>query len=175
MIQENIYYEGDIKHNKKHGFGIETTSDRKYQGEFWEDQKSGKGSIFFTKSGDIFEGEFRENKMLNGKYTWGENGNVYIGYFSKNKMHGIGIYTTSAGQVYEGEYKDGKKNGYGIIKENNKIIYEGDFLEGNPHGKGFIYNKRGVKTEVNMDNGKKINENNNKSSVSPRKLGLSMI
>lgn len=133
------------------------------------------------KSEDIFVGEFRDNKIFKGKYTWKENNNIYEGTFENNKMHGEGKYTYSSGtgNFYVGNYKNGKKHGYGVIKENNKLIYEGEFLEGNPHGTGFRYDKNGVKIEVEMENGKRVNNENKERGISnnksSRKIGLSKI
>ena len=171
-IEETLIYEGDFYGGRKEGIGYEKTLDHKYNGEFNENKKNGKGEILFLKSEDFFEGFFLDNKMSVGKYTWKENGNYYQGTFLNNKMDGKGVYTTSSGQVYEGEYKDGKKEGMGIIKEKNKPIYEGEFKGGNPHGKGFIYDKKGNKLEVTMENGKKFNEKISKSPE-PKKFGLS--
>lgn len=97
-------------------------------------------------------------------------------------MHGEGIYTYSSGKenLYIGNYKNGKKHGYGKIKENGKIIYEGEFNEGVPHGKGIRFDKNGIKIDVEMDKGKRINKTKSEKkgdskSVSPKKIGLSKI
>lgn len=173
-----------MKNFKKNEKGIEHSNDHIYEGNFNNDCKEGEGLITFKKSGDIFNGIFKENKIFKGKYQWKSNNNIYEGYFENNKMHGEGTYTYSSGKgnLYTGNYKNGKKHGYGIIKENGKIVYEGDFFEGNPHGKGFRYDKKGAKFEVNMEMGKvkKNTENDEKmegDSRSPfsKKIGLSKI
>ena len=109
--------------------------------------------------------------MNEGIFIWKNTQNSFKGSFVNNKMDGYGIFTTSTGQIYKGNYKEGKKDGQGLIIENEKIIYEGQFKAGNPDGKGNIYDKYGVKKEVMMDNGKKINENNR--ITQPKQIGLS--
>jgi len=175
-LDESSIYEGDIQNSKKQGYGKEITPEQQYKGEFSENRKSGKGEILFTKSKDFFEGEFKENKMFFGKYTWSDNGNIYEGSFLNNKMHGRGKYIwKDNGNVYEGEYREGKKHGVGVIKENEKIVYEGEFLDGHPHGKGVRYDKKGVKVQVTMEHGKKIKDAANaQKSLSPKKIGLSI-
>lgn len=176
-MDESTVYEGDLVNSKKHGYGTEITPEQKYEGEFDENKKSGKGQISFLKTGDFFEGEFKENKMFNGKYTWKDNGNVYEGSFFNNKMHGQGKYTWKEnGNVYEGEYKEGKKHGFGVIKENDKVVYEGEFLDGHPHGKGVRYDAKGLKIEVTMEHGKKVKDTNKdekQRNLTPKKIGLS--
>ena len=170
-IEETLKYEGDFVNGKKEGKGTEITEDIKYEGEFKCNKRNGLGKIEFLKSGDIFEGKFLENKMNEGIFIWKNTQNSFKGSFVNNKMDGYGIFTTSTGQIYKGNYKEGKKDGQGLIIENEKIIYEGQFKAGNPDGKGNIYDKYGVKKEVMMDNGKKINENNR--ITQPKQIGLS--
>ena len=173
-IESNHYYEGGLLNYKKNGKGTEKTNDHSYIGDFVDNHKNGMGIINFLKSEDIFEGEFKDNKIHNGKYTWKENKNTYEGFFEGNKMHGEGIYRYSSGigNMYKGNYKNGKKHGFGTIMENDKVIYQGEFCEGNPHGCGVRYDKIGKKIEVEMENGKRIN-NKIKANKSAKKIGLS--
>jgi hypothetical protein len=163
--------------NKKNGKGTEKTSEFIYKGNFNDNSKTGFGFITFLKTGDFFEGEFKDNKIYEGLYTWKENKNTYKGFFENNKMHGEGVYTYSSANnnTYMGNYKNGKKHGFGIIKENNHIIYQGEFFEGNPHGKGYRFDKNGNKIEVEMDKGNRLRIKNNNTNISksPKKIGLS--
>jgi hypothetical protein len=165
-LEGNYIYEGGLLNYKKNGKGTEKTNDFTYKGNFFDNNKSGFGFITFLKSGDFFEGDFKDNRIFKGLYSWKESKNTYEGFFENNKMHGEGVYTYSSGSksTYIGNYKNGKKHGFGIIKENNNIIYEGEFFEGNPHGQGFRFDKNGNKIKIEMDKGKRISIKNNESS-----------
>ena len=179
-MDNNYSYKGGIRNKKKVGYGIEITNDHEYKGNFLNDQKKGEGEITILKTNDKFVGEFKDNKMFHGAFTWKVNNNVYNGFFENNKMHGEGTYTYSSGNqnMFIGNYKNGKKHGHGIIKENGKEIYKGEFIEGTPHGKGFRYDKNGDKIEIEMDKGK-VTKNKENSSAgisknkSAAKIGLS--
>ena len=103
----------------------------KFEGEYLNDKKNGKGKEYNAKGKLIFEGEY-----LNGK------------------RNGRGIEYNADG-IFEGEFKNGKKwngtgynkygeidydifNGYGTLKEyyGDKLIYEGECKQGYRHGKG---------------------------------------
>ena len=45
-----------------------------------------------------------------GKFTYA-NGNVYEGDYHNDKRHGKGKYTLANGDVYEGNFQDDKRNG----------------------------------------------------------------
>jgi hypothetical protein len=65
--------------------------------------------------GDVYEGEYvNEKKHGKGKYT-SANGDVYEGDFVEGKKCGQGMFTYSSGNVYSGEYKDGKQNGQVLL------------------------------------------------------------
>ena len=65
--------------------------------------------------GDVYEGEYvNEKKHGKGKYT-SANGDVYEGDFVEGKKCGQGVFTYSSGNVYSGEYKDGKQNGQVLL------------------------------------------------------------
>mmetsp|Transcript_19066 Transcript_19066/g.8871 ORF Transcript_19066/g.8871 Transcript_19066/m.8871 type:complete len:99 (+) Transcript_19066:713-1009(+) len=81
-----------------------------YIGEFYDNQKNGKGSIHFD-NGDIFEGNFVKgavNAEAENTLTF-KNGDVYKGKFAHMKPEGFGKY-----------YYKGKDN----------IVYKGYFVKG---------------------------------------------
>jgi hypothetical protein len=57
------------------------------------------------------------------------NGNVYEGDFLNDKMHGKGIYRIKDGAVYDGDWLTGMKHGKGKYIFANGDVYEGDFLD----------------------------------------------
>ena len=71
--------------------------------------------------GDIFEGEwFNDKAHGQGKYTHFE-GAIYEGTWVNDKQHGHGTETWKDGARYEGAYLDGKKQGIGQFKPGSQV------------------------------------------------------
>ena len=93
------------------------------------------------KSGDIYLGEWKNDKWHGqGTYIY-FNGDKYIGEYKNNKKNGKGTYTYGlnsewAGDKYIGECKDGKKHGQGTYTWISENKYVGEFKDGNMHGQG---------------------------------------
>ena len=64
------------------------------------------------------------------------NGDVYEGDFVNDKLEGNGTLTTTSGKRYVGEFKGGNIEGKGTLydKEGN-ILYQGLWSAGNPVSK----------------------------------------
>ena len=65
-----------------------------------------------------------------------ENGNVYEGDFADNKLHGKGKYTWPNGNVYEGDWRDDNRSGKGKFTWSDGDVYEGDYVDGKRTGTG---------------------------------------
>ena len=89
-----------------------------YYGEFINDQKHGKGTLYYKNGTIKYEGDFVNDKFQgNGKYI-SENGKYYKGDFYNGKRHGKGIlYNKNATILYEGDFVNDKFEGKGTIKE----------------------------------------------------------
>jgi hypothetical protein len=86
--------------------------------------------------GNIYEGEWKDDKRNGrGKYTK-VNGNVYEGEWKDDKRSGRGKYTKANGKIYEGEWKDDKRNGRGKLTYASGEVYEGEFKDGDFNGQG---------------------------------------
>ena len=53
-----------------------------------------------------------------GKYYY-KKGELYIGDWHQNKKHGNGQYFYKNGDIYTGEFQNNMKNGKGRIEETN--------------------------------------------------------
>ena len=101
--------------------------------------------IYKFKSGALFEGEFKNNKMAKGNYFY-VNGDIYKGEFLASKRHGKGEYFYNDGRYFIGSYLKGSKL-EGKFKYANGATYHGDFHKGKRHGKGRYVNEYGKVTE----------------------------
>ena len=169
-------YEGEINiKNQKHGYGMLTTPNMVYIGNWENDKFTGWGRIT-KRNGVILEGKFF-NGVLEGKgIVENGQGGKYIGDFRNSKRHGKGILETDKiyydgdflddkfngnGKIifkkenhsYEGEFLNNEINGYGIFKWNNGDYYEGEMKNGKMNGKGKYVNKNGY-----VFSGKYIND-----------------
>ena len=131
-------------------------SDLKFEGEYLNGERNGKGKEYYHEGKLRFDGEYLNGKRWNGKFYTKDNkqyevinGSGFIkedsgvlsdyfqGTYINGEKNGKG-YVMDGGYrtLYEGEYKNDKKNGYG--KEYNHdyyLVYEGDFLNGEKSGK----------------------------------------
>ena len=63
-------------------------------------------------------------------------GDLYVGEFKDDKQHGQGTYTTANGDKYVGEWKDGNKHGQGTVTIASGDKYVGEWKDGKSHGQG---------------------------------------
>ena len=165
-----IIYEGELKNDKKEGFGKCNFNDKiLYIGEWSNNLINGKGKLLNKNKNIIYEGEFVNGKFEgNGKYFY-KNGEKYIGQFSENKRNGKGIMYYSNGKIqYEGNFVNDKYEGEGKYYYKNEKYYIGQFSKNKKNGNGIIYYKNGninyigdFKDDKFEGNGKYIFENGN--------------
>ena len=105
-----------------------------YEGEWKDDKKNGQG-IYRFSDGRVYEGEWKDdNRNGLGTMTW-PNGVVYEGEWKDNKMNGQGKMTLADGSSLEGEWKDNKMNGQGKMIAYGDV-YEGEWKDGKKNGQG---------------------------------------
>ena len=117
----------------------------------------------FSNSEDsIYIGEMERyfiSYYKNGKgIEFFNNGDIYEGNYKNNKKEGKGIYYFNFGDNYEGDYKNDERDGKGIYYYNNGDRYEGDFKNGKFEGKGKYYYKNGDRYEGFYKNDKREGE-----------------
>ena len=96
----NVIYE--LQNGKLYIIEYNDYEDLKYEGEFFNGKRNGKGKEYDDNSNLIFEGEYFNGKRWNG-----------IGYDGNNLVYEL-------------------KNGNGWVKEfnNKKLLYEGEYING---------------------------------------------
>ena len=144
LLQENgDKYEGEFKNSKKDGKGkITYENGWIYEGNFANDKQNGFGKMTQSDN-EKYEGEWKDGKM-NGEGTRiHNNGDKYIGNYINNIRNGFGKYYFSNGDYYEGNWEDGKESGNGVFYYHNGEKYEGEFKNNLICGKGSFYKKNG--------------------------------
>lgn len=126
ILPNNLYYSGQWKGGKRHGWGTlgkrcgNGYAKRIYIGQWRNGFKEGEGKQFY------------------------KDGGVYFGYWSGNKRHGFGIMWFADGSLFLGNWMNDMYHGTGILFEVNKDRYEGSFENGLKNGEGkYFHNMSG--------------------------------
>ncbi|EGR27008.1 MORN repeat protein [Ichthyophthirius multifiliis] len=130
-------YQGQCLNYKAHGKGVFKTlkGDFIYDGEWFEDQRHGKGEEQCTGK-YIYKGDFQMGKIHGQGNIKFENGVIYSGDFNNGEMTGQGEIIESNGEKYLGEVLNGVKQGRGIYIWPDGSKYEGSYENNIPHGQG---------------------------------------
>lgn len=75
------------------------------------------------------------------------NGQIYSGEWKNNKKSGHGSLTWPSGHVYEGEFLNDEVTGKGKMKYPSGWYYVGFFVDGSREGQGVMYNSKGEVVE----------------------------
>eukprot|EP01032_Pedospumella_encystans_P012106 gene12106-14026_t len=135
-----------------------------YTGALRKGLYHGQGSLLHTTTASVVEGEWRNNRIYNGKgvLVW-RNGDRHEGTWVEGKLEGQGKYSTPKdkaqsnrtlieGRAEEKPDKDSTnnsdrpvvRNGYTIKQYPNGDRYEGVLLNGHRHGVGSLTTKYGT-------------------------------
>jgi len=147
---ERQYYEGDFDENTPHGKGVYVCRTWKYTGDYLSGKRHGKGIFCYggSRSGVVYEGEFKDNLKDGLGVLRNKNGILYQGEWKDGKKNGKGtlsfqnVNCVCFGQRilrYEGEFKDDLFGGNGIYYFNTVARYEGVFEKGKIVGEGSLY------------------------------------
>ena len=113
----------------------------RYTGNYKDGMRHGVGRFVYP-NGDIYEGEFFENKMHGeGSYTYKKSGDIYSGSWVNDKKNGRGVYEFGADKsILQGEWVDGQiTKGEWVLK--GAAVFTGEFKLGRPFGEGkFVFN-----------------------------------
>lgn len=131
-------YEGEWSNNCRNGFGTFWVKNEKkklvrsYTGQYLNDQKHGKGTMFF-ENGCRFDGHWEANAIAGFGRMIYANGDVYVGNWKHNMRHGYGVFTKLNGDHYEGSWLMDKREGFGtfLFAANGKVIV-GEWTDDTP-------------------------------------------
>lgn len=145
--EETYDYLGNFFIDRKEGFGIQyfNNTQSKYTGKFTNNKRIGWCEFEDKTKGYSYKGETSHN--LTGEYGLCnnyKNGNIYEGEWLNNRKEGYGIETFANKSVYQGEFHKGFKHGIGKYKWSDGSIYEGELVNNSLEGYGIIKFKGGT-------------------------------
>ena len=139
-------YVGEMKNNKREGFGIfYYLNNVRYEGEWKNDKREGYGIIFLS-NGSRYECEWKNNKINGIGICYFSDEGKYEGEFKDDELYGYGTLLNQIGK-YEGQFKNGILNGYGILKSKNGDLYQGHWKNFSYDGYGLFIHTTGIKYE----------------------------
>ena len=101
----------------------------KFEGEFIDGKKFGKGKEYDEEGQLIFDGEYFDDKMWNGKAKIKMKNEIYEGEYLYGCAHGPGKEFYEDGKLkFEGEYIKGQKYNGREFNEDGQIIFDGEYL-----------------------------------------------
>ena len=111
-----------------------------YVGNFSRGARDGNGRMMY-RNGDTFQGTYRDDQREgNGVYTYHKEGRTYDGmYVDDEQEDSNATMTWKNGTIYIGHFKQSKRTGKGTIRFPNHVKYSGDFLDGKYHGIGVCH------------------------------------
>ena len=121
-----------------------------YNGALVNGKRHGLGKLWFA-SGDVFEGVWKNDKMVKGKLQ--SSSGLYDGDFVRGKRHGHGTQTYENG-VFSGRWKADEKE-CGLFRWKDGTSYDGQFKDGVMHGEGTYTFSDGSTYKGHYDNGKR--------------------
>jgi hypothetical protein len=109
-------------------------------------KRNGHGIIKFA-DGNVYEGNWKDNKLEGHGIIKKADGNVYERNWKDDKRDGHGIHKYADGSVYEGNWKDNKRDGFGIFKiadGDGEDVYEGNWKDDKRDGHGILKFASGI-------------------------------
>lgn len=147
---------------------MEDVDGSKYDGEWVNDRKEGKGVIFF-KNGDSYFGSWKSDTRNGlGVFTKANGLGKYEGDWNNNYRHGKGVQKDGTG-IYDGEWVNDmvlifvdvegdshlerQKHGDGVFKAPNGDTFSGKWKMDQKHGK-FVVKRGNTTFELEYAEGK---------------------
>ncbi|AAZ10323.1 radial spoke protein RSP10, putative [Trypanosoma equiperdum] len=138
------------------GKAIYANGDR-YDGEFFEGKKHGRGRYIFVSLGKSECDRIVEKELQKlGDVVAGENFVKAVADRYKIGCHIISyIIEYGFHPCYHGDYVRGKRVGRGLMKNKDGTVYKGEFLENKREGRGMFFYLNGDIYSGNWKNGRK--------------------
>ena len=152
--------EGEWVNGHIHGFGsimyLNYDDFLKYVGEWKEDERSGRGTLFY-KDKSQYTGDFSEDSFSgNGTFIW-PDGKKYEGHLDDDQFDGFGTLTFAKSgnelEKYEGEFKEEKRSGHEILLMKSGARFAGQFENEMFHGPGEFFSTDGKIVIGQWENG----------------------
>lgn len=98
-------------------------SGERYEGEYRDGKRHGRGILTFS-NGDRYEGSFVDGEIHGRGGMYRANGDMYFtldsrGSYNSSGLQGCGVYRRANGDRYMGEFQDGKFHGRGTYEWTN--------------------------------------------------------
>ena len=143
VYRDGNKYNGDFVEDKRQGKGtyIRVTDKATYSGEWYNNVRHGYGvEEIPSKDGtQRYEGEWKEDKRCGfGKILYA-NGDRYEGEWLDNLKHGQGKFYYTNGNFYEGGWLSNKKEGVGTYIFANGTRYDGELKNDKINGRGICH------------------------------------
>jgi len=138
-----LRYEGEYSNKKRNGKGKEYdyNGDLIYEGEFLNGKRNGKGKEYDFINFLKFEGEFFNGKKWNGIFYDKKDKNIT--YELKEGKGFIKEYNKNSNLIFEGEYLKGEKYKGKEYYDNGKLNFIGEYFDGK-RWNGKVYNKKNI-------------------------------
>ena len=143
VYRDGNKYDGDFVEDKRQGKGtyIRVTDKATYSGEWYNNVRHGYGvEEIPSKDGtQRYEGEWKEDKRCGfGKILYA-NGDRYEGEWLDNLRHGQGKFYYTNGNFYEGGWLSNKKEGVGTYIFASGTRYDGELKNDKINGRGICH------------------------------------
>ncbi|CAK9205754.1 unnamed protein product [Sphagnum jensenii] len=148
LIERHSHYLDRISNKEGYRATMYWTTGDFYCGEWHNNLRDGRG-IHTFKSGNRYEGQFKEGKREGHGTFWVVNGKYYCpsyrGSWKANYFHGLGLLYGKCGEMYEGYFENGKRCGMGkqtyrdwTSKDMSFHIYIGEWVDNKRDGVGTL-------------------------------------
>ena len=143
----NTEYEGQVLKGVKSGQGqLVFPNGDVYKGNFKNNQRNGQGVCLFSRTGQIYRGDWRDGKPMGNGILFTLPNEIFEGRFNGfNIEDGHFKLLFTNGEYYEGSFKFGQRNANGQHYYRNGDFYDGEWQNDRRIGRGKVIFRDGGK------------------------------